>query len=454
MAVPERETLLIVDDDELIQGVLTTFFEEHFNVVGATHLKEVKSALMQLPQPPHCALVDLGLPPAPHQPTEGFAVLSALQAQAPECAVVVVSGQDARRHGQRARALGAMDYAEKPCPPETLLDKLRQARQARRARQDGHGLIGESPPMAKLREQISMVAPLSFPVLIEGESGVGKELVARALHAHSRRGNAFLAINCAAIPEYLVEPTLFGSVKGAFTGAARDTIGYLGDCADGTLLFDEIADLPPSVQPKLLRVLETGEYQRVGETQTRQCTARIIASSNGSQQRVKGAPRRIRDDLYYRLSVFTIAVPPLRELGDDRFLLLKHFSAAIASDLSAPPFALSEAAAALWRGYRFPGNVRELKNIIARLQVGHSGSEVDEAQLREEFCLDELEDGKISDSAPPLVESEDDFGRITDRLAAAAARRALAACNGSAAQAALQLQVSEQALMRLVNSPH
>lgn len=460
--MPNKATLLIVDDDELIQDVLSAFFEEHFNVVSAKHLKEVKSALAQLEQPPEYALMDLGLPPTPHRPDEGFAAISILQAQAPECAIVVVSGQDSRRHGQRARALGATEYVEKPCDPKTLLQKLQLARQIKLSEQQVHGLIGESAVIETLRQQIALIAPVDFPVLIEGESGVGKELVARALHSSTRNGKPFLAINCAAIPEHLVEPTLFGNVKGAFTGAAHENAGYLGDSADGTLLLDEVGDLPDSIQPKLLRVLETGEYQKVGETRTRRCSARILSASNREQQR--GHSRKsghIRDDLYYRLGVFTITVPPLRQMGEDRFILLNYFSQKIAKDLSTPSFTLTQAARNIFAAYSFPGNVRELKNIAARLQVKYSGNEVDEEQLLAELCNDlpTTTAEKIDESAPALVKSpnlsnlENEIRLAAEQLAAQTARQTLMRCGGNTAEAARELQISERNFKLLLTLP-
>lgn len=436
----KKELLLIVDDDALILDALSAFFEEYFTVVGALQLREMKSALAQLDAPLDYALVDLGLPPQPHLPTEGFAALSILQAQAPECAVVVVSGQDARRHGQQARALGAADYAEKPCDPQTLLDKLRLARRLKVSGQAAHGLVGESAPLAALREQIALIAPVSFPVLIEGESGAGKELVARALHNSARAGKPFLAVNCAAIPEHLVEPTLFGHVRGAYTGAVRDGAGYLGDAGGGTLLLDEVGDLPEAAQAKLMRVLETGEYRQVGDTRPRQCSARIVAASN---RRLRGGGR-MRDDLYYRLSVFSIAVPPLRRLGEDRFLLLAHFRAAVANDLSGPPFSLAAAAEAVWRDYGFPGNVRELKNIVARLQVKYGGGEVGAAALRAELCEETAEGG--GDEMAEVAARD-----AAPRLAAWAARRALAECGGDGAAAARLLRVSEPVLQNYLS---
>ena len=451
----EKETLLIVDDDELIQDALSTFFESHFHIINATSLREVKSVLAQSAQQPQYALVDLGLPPLPHQPTEGFSVLSVLQAHAPECAVVVVSGQDAKQHAQRARALGATDYAEKPCSPKQLLDKLQTARRIKAIEMATRGLIGDSQPLVMLRQQIGLVAPVAFPVLIEGESGVGKELVARALHDHARRGKPFLTVNCAAIPEHLVEPMLFGYAKGSFTGATRDNPGYLGDAGDGTLLLDEIADFPTTVQPKLLRVLETGEYQRVGETRPQQCSARIIAASNRSRGgRQSGY---IRDDLYYRLSVLTIHVPPLRQLGNDRFLLLEHFSHILAKDLATAPFTLAESALVIWAEYQFPGNVRELKNIIARLQIKYGGETVTSEALQYELCSD-IENSfqrDLSNESPSsllqLNSQSEDTMRKNIRLAAQTAQQTFTASGNDIERASHRLGINRDLLKSLLD---
>ena len=439
-----KNQLLIVDDDPLIQDALESFFADEFSVVVAAHVEEVKSVLKQLAAPPDFALVDLGLPPTPHRPTEGFAVISVLRAASPDCAIVVVSGQDARRYGQRARALGAADYAEKPCEPQTLKKMLYRARQTTAAASQQLGLIGDSAPIQALRERIRLIAPVSYPVLIVGESGAGKENVARALHTAARDNKPFLAVNCAAIPEHLVEPTLFGNAKGAFTGAATETAGYLGDTDDGTLLLDEIGDLPDATQAKLLRVLESGDYRRVGETRVRQCAARIIAVSNHARQRISEGGR-VRDDLYYRIGAFTITVPPLRHLGDDRLLLLEYYLDAIAADLSTPPFTLSAEARQLWTAYHFPGNVRELKNITARLQVKYPGQAVDESALREELCTDDADLSQLQ-----LGQTGSEVNDIAIRLGYEYAKIALADCAGDANAAAQRLKIAPEALRLLL----
>ena len=382
---PKRPSLLVVDDDPVIQDLLGECLADDFSVVGAQSRQDAFSALAQMPEPPDFALVDLGLPPTPHRPDEGFAVVQKLQAAAPECATVVVSGQQARRHAERARAIGAGDFVEKPCAPETIREKLLAVRRALDAAKRAMGLVGESPPIRKLREQIQLVAQTALPVLIQGESGSGKEVAARALHSVSRPDRPFLAAHCAALPPHLAEPTLFGHVKGAFTGAAAPSAGFFGDAEDGVLFLDEVGDLSPEIQPKLLRALESGEYRRVGETRIRRSAARVVAATNRNLARdaQTGAFRR---DLFHRLGVFTLSVPPLRETGDDRFLLLEHFGKNIAADLRAERFSMSDDARKLWREYAFPGNVRELRNIVARLQVKLPGREAGESDLRAELC--------------------------------------------------------------------
>ena len=248
------------------------------------------------------------------------------------------------------------------------------------------GLIGESLPMQRLRLQLGQYADLAYPVLIEGESGSGKDIVAsHYLHRLTeRRDKPFLALNCAAISPNLLEPTLFGYAKGAFTGATSAKAGYFEDADSGTLFLDEIGELPLDLQPKLLRVLENGEYQRVGETQTRISTARIVTATNRDlRQEMKTG--RFRPDLYHRLSVFTVAVPPVRETGLDRLLLLEHFRRHCAASARGEPFTLAPDAQSLWLDYTFPGNVRELRNIVIRLTARYAGQAVTAQQLRAEL---------------------------------------------------------------------
>ncbi|HET9701890.1 MAG TPA: sigma-54 dependent transcriptional regulator [Burkholderiales bacterium] len=393
----ERPTLLIVDDDPLITDSLSLVLGRDYDVLVAESRPHALDLLRQRDEAPMLALVDLGLPPIPHRPDEGFTLIADLLAQSRDIKILVLSGQSDEANARHARALGAVDFIPKPCEPQKLKAHLARALQVRdieigkdsgTALDADLGIIGRSPPVQKMREQIMQYAKSPFPVLIEGESGSGKELVANCLHRLSSRASSpYFALNCAAISPTLVEPTLFGYAKGAFTGSAGPKSGYFEDAADGTLFLDEIGELPVDLQAKLLRVLENGEFQRVGETQTRKSHARVIAATNRDlRQEIRGG--RFRADLYHRLSVFTIAVPPLRDLGADKLLLLEHFRRFYASQGQSAPFELDADARGLWERYAFPGNVRELRNIVIRLATKHAGAGVNRARLEAELDLE------------------------------------------------------------------
>jgi DNA-binding NtrC family response regulator len=341
---------------------------------------------------PQLALIDLGLPPVPHRPDEGFHLIAELLAHSPMIRIFVLSGQDGQSNARHARALGAVDFIAKPCAPEKIKKYLQDAlkvqdRAPGDSDQDGNllGLVGQTPEMQALRSQIMMYAAIPFPVLIEGESGSGKELVASAIQKLSGKPDStFKILNCAAIPHTLIEPTLFGYCKGAFTGAANAQSGFFEDASSGTLFLDEIGELPLELQTKLLRVLENGEYQRVGETTTRKSSARIIAATNRNLREAVRAGT-FRGDLYHRLNVFSIHVPPLRELGTDKLALLNHFRAFYSRQIGQQPFELLPDALQSWEQYSFPGNTRELRNIVIRLTTKFPGMTINKIQLQEEF---------------------------------------------------------------------
>ena len=387
--------LLIVDDDTLITDTLNFVLARDFNVCVAESREQVKGLLRQLDNPPQLALIDLGLPPTPHRPDEGFKLINELIAYSPSIKILVLSGQNDETNARHARTMGAIEFIAKPCDPGEIRELLLKALQIRDAEisvQAGSGgMIGQSLLIEKLRQQISQYANAPFPVLIEGESGSGKELVAASLHRMSARAaKPFLALNCAAISPTLVEPTLFGYSKGSFTGATASRSGYFEDAQDGTLFLDEIGELPLELQAKLLRVLENGEYQRVGETQSRFSNALVIAATNRDmRQEIRNG--RFRADLYHRLSVFTINVPPLRELGDDKRLLLDHFRDFYARQAQIDPFVLDPKAMELWTEYSFPGNVRELRNIVIRLTTKYAGQHVNVDQLQAELDMESVE---------------------------------------------------------------
>ena len=410
-ASPEKPLLIIIDDDPLISDTLGFSMRSAFEVVTSHSRPHCVQLLRQLRRPPQLALVDLGLPPSPHRPDEGFALIAELLQMAPEIRIVVLSGQSDAGNARHARTLGAIDFLAKPCSPADLHLVLQRAlrfqaiEQARAPDSSATALIGDSPAMQKLRLQLRQCAESAFPVLVEGESGSGKEIVASiCLHREtSRAAKPFFALNCAAISPNLVEPTLFGYAKGAFTGAASAKSGYFEDAGDGTLFLDEIGELPLELQAKLLRVLENGEYQRVGETRKRTSGARIVAATN-RDLRAEMRAGKFRADLYHRLSVFSVAVPPLRDMGDDRQLLLDHFRVRYTAT-GAQPFSLSDAAGALWSQYGFPGNVRELRNIVIRLSAKYPGGVVQPRELADE--LDLQDETQTAPAAPPGSQTND-----------------------------------------------
>lgn len=381
-----RPGLLIVDDDPLIADSLSFLLEADFLVTSRASRGAAIAWLREQPAAPKLALIDLGLPPCPHRPDEGYALIADLLAHAPDTRIVVLSGQGEEGLARHARALGATEFVSKPAQPAALHALLRQLAETCSPPPPAlPALIGDSEPVIRLRAQIVQYADLPYPVLVEGESGTGKDIVANCLHAGTTRGGQpFLALNCAAISPSLVEPTLFGHARGAFTGAQTARAGYFEEAASGSLFLDEIGELPLDLQAKLLRVLENGEYQRVGETQLRRSSARIIAATNRDlSEEVRAG--RFRSDLYHRLSVFTITLPALRDMGDDRLQLLEHFRGQFCAQLERQPFSLAADARAAWLAYGFPGNVRELRNIVIRLSTKYPGREVGLSELQAEF---------------------------------------------------------------------
>ena len=412
-----RPVLMIVDDDPLITDTLHFVLSKHFEVCVAESYTQLQSLLRQLDTPPALSLVDLGLPPTPHTPEEGFKVITALLAHSSTIKIHVLSGQSDDINVKRALSLGAVDFIAKPCDADKLKEMLLNALKVQNVElnednveQENGGLLGASLPIQTLRIQINQFADSPFPVLIEGESGSGKELVAGSFHYASKRMlHPYLSVNCAAISPLLAESILFGHAKGAFTGATMAHAGYFEDAGDGTLFLDEIGELPIELQAKLLRVLENGEYQRIGETQTRISKVRIVAATN-RDLRSEVRAGKFRSDLYHRLSVFTVKVPPLRELGSDKHLLRDHFTQFYAQQIGQKPFELDAAAKTSWLDYHFPGNVRELRNIVIRLIAKYSGKTLNENQLIAEFDLteplDSDEPANLNNEAGMMVQAQ------------------------------------------------
>ncbi|MEQ8496959.1 MAG: sigma-54 dependent transcriptional regulator [Gammaproteobacteria bacterium] len=389
-----RAQLLLVDDDELIVDALGFALEDEFELLTAATRSEALERLRASGERPPLALVDLGLPPVPHSPQEGFALIGDLFAFNPHMKVLVLSGQTERGNIQHALTLGAVDFVPKPCDAALLKSRLRhqlmlleaEAPAARAPRATRDLLAGKSGVMATLHALIEQFADTPFPVLVEGESGSGKELVAECLHAASaRREGPLLTINCAAFRPELLEAQLFGHARGAYTGADKARAGFFEEADQGTLFLDEVGEMPLDLQAKFLRVLENGEYYRLGETTRRKTGARIVAATNRELREAVRAGD-FRADLFHRLTVLTLNVPPLRDRGDDWRLLLDQFQRQYADSIK--PFELGADAAALLADYPFPGNVRELRNIVIRLGAKYPGQRVGAAELTPELELD------------------------------------------------------------------
>ena len=368
-----RPHLLIVDDEAGIRESLSSILkDEGYQVesVGSAEEALERSSAGDL----EVILLDVWLPGI-----DGLEALSRIQAMPHPPAVIMISGHGTIETAVRATKLGAFDFVEKPLSLEKIIVLVRNAIQQRRLEEEnlllrnelGHRyqVIGDSVPMKALRQQIAVTAPTNGRVLIYGESGTGKELVAHALHAASLRAKGlFVEVNCAAIPEELIESELFGHIKGSFTGATEDKIGKFQKADGGTLFLDEIGDMSLRTQSKVLRVLEEQRFERVGSNIASNVDVRVIAATNKNleQEIARGA---FRQDLFYRLNVIPFYVPPLRDRREDIPTLANYFLREFSSEYSKKTRELSESAMEILLRYPWPGNVRELRNLVERLVI-------------------------------------------------------------------------------------
>ncbi|MCX7752248.1 MAG: sigma-54 dependent transcriptional regulator [Blastocatellia bacterium] len=362
--------ILIVDDDPETCEFLTELFSvEDWSVQTALSAGRALELLER--EDFDCVIADLNL----NEAQTGLDVLRAFKTRSPQTEVILITGFGTLEAAVEALRSGAFDFISKPFKVEDVLETVRRAlRLHEPVREESalqrllepyeaSGLIGRTPQMIELYKEIARVAPTLSTVLIVGESGTGKELIARAIHTHSARAHGpFIAVNCGALTETLLEAELFGHARGSFTGAVADKKGLFEEADGGTLFLDEISETTPALQVKLLRALQEGEIKRVGETRTRRVDVRVIAATNRDlEEEVKAG--RFREDLYYRLSVVTLRVPPLRERREDIPLLATHFLRR-ATQQTGQVLAFSPAALALLKAYSWPGNVRELENSI------------------------------------------------------------------------------------------
>ncbi len=440
-----KPTVLIVDDEAGVRSALSGVLRDEGYAVDAVESGE--ACLDRVMRAPYDVIVlDIWLPGI-----DGLATLARLRERRVDAPVVMISGHGNIESAVRAIKMGAFDFVEKPLSLEKTVLVVGNAVRQRQLEAENRALrahvdrrltmVGESYVMAQLREQVAMAAPTNGRVLIFGENGTGKELVARSIHTLSRRrSGAFVEVNCAAIPEELIESELFGHVKGAFTGAVSDRRGKFEVADGGTLFLDEIGDMSLKTQAKVLRALQEQIVEPVGGTGSVKVDVRILAATNKDLPAEIRAGR-FRDDLYFRLNVIPIFVPPLRDRESDIPLLAEHFMAELAREYGKRPKRLDPGAATGLRSYRWPGNVRELRNVIERLIIMVPG---DTIALNDLAFLDGMPIAAPHEEAglqEPLHEARERFER--DYIL-----RALAAQQGNISRTAEVLGVERSNLYR------
>jgi two-component system response regulator AtoC len=441
------ERILIIDDDESLRESLELLLaSEGYQVSTAC---DGESALAYLEKAPvDVVLCDLRMPGL-----DGFDLIPQISRLSPGIPVVLMSAYGTEDLAVEAMRRGAYDYIAKPFQPSEALLTLRKARERERLRQanqllqrdvqralGNRPIVAASKAMIKLLEMLERTAAFKTTALITGESGTGKEVLARAIHAQSpRRNEAFVAVNCAAIPENLLESELFGHARGAFTGAHRTRQGLFLEANGGSLFLDEIGELPPALQVKLLRVLQEEEVRPVGESKQRKIDVRVIAATARDLE-ADVQDGRFREDLYYRLNVMHLQVPPLRERRKDIPLLVDHFLAHFREALGKPVRSIADDALERLTHYHWPGNIRELENVIERAFIL---TDSDRISLRD------IPASIASSAARPDGSSAQDFSLRRARRATEidAIGRALRATGGNRTHAARLLEISHRALL-------
>ncbi|TRD09985.1 PEP-CTERM-box response regulator transcription factor [Erythrobacter insulae] len=388
----KKPTLLVVEDDEGLQAQLKWAYED-FDVVIAGDRDSAITALRS--ETPAVVTLDLGLPPDPDGTTEGFAVLDAIMKLKPDTKVIVASGHDARESALQAIERGAYDFYQKPLDIDALGLIVRRAFNLHQIEDENRRLLANSsedktvlgrlitgaPEMVKVARTIERVASTSVSVMLLGASGTGKELLAQGLHDASDRANGpFVAINCAAIPENLLESELFGHEKGAFTGAVKTTEGKIESASGGTLFLDEVGDIPLPLQVKLLRFLQERTIERIGGRKTISVDTRIVCATHQDLESMIGAGT-FREDLFYRLAEIVVRIPGLAERHGDAVLLAKAFLKRFASDMNPAVTGFGPDALTAIDAHEWPGNVRELENRVKRAVIMADGKLVNAGDL-------------------------------------------------------------------------
>jgi len=443
--VPDR--ILVVDDDDALRESLALLLAaEGYEVVTAG---DAAGALARLEEPVDVVLCDVRMPGR-----DGLELLPELIRRLPGAPVLLMSAYGSADLAVEALKRGAFDYLAKPFQPSEVLLAIKKARERERLRRANallqrdvsravgdRPIVAASPPMIDLLEMLERAAEYKATVLLTGESGTGKEVLARAIHSQSgRRNQAFVAVNCGAIPEALLESELFGHARGAFTGADRARRGLFVEADGGTIFLDEIGELPPSLQVKLLRVLQEEEVRPIGESKPRNIDVRVIAATSRDLER-DVASGRFREDLFYRLDVFRVRVPPLRERREDVPLLVDHFIARFRDALGKPVRTIADDALDRLVDHHWPGNVRELENVLERAMILADTDRITLGDLPEAIAS--------ARRAAPVSPSSGDFSmrRARRRFETDLIRRALAATGGNRTRAARLLEISHRALL-------
>jgi len=444
--------ILVIDDEESLRHMLASFLaKEGFAVAtaatGAEALALAKSTRHAV------VLCDVVLPDV-----DGLALVEQLREVDHHQLILVMSAYGSLETAIEAIRRGARDYLSKPFQPQELLLKVRRLLEEERLREENlrlqreltgrwasRAIIGKSAAMERLLAQVGQVANFKTTILITGESGTGKELIARAIHRQSqRRERAFVAVNCSAIPEALLESELFGHVRGAFTSATSHKRGLFEEADGGTLLLDEIAEIPPSLQVKLLRAIQEEEVRRVGDTKTLKVDVRLLAATS-KDLAAEVAAGRFREELYYRLNVVNLHLPPLRERAEDIPLLLEHFLAKFAAKLGKSVAGFSTEALAYLLGSPWPGNVRELENRVERAVLLAAGPQVTLAELV--AAPPPAAARRVPDFLPDTLSIPGNKTALERHLI----RRALEECGGNKTRAAKLLEISYRALLMKIN---
>ena len=442
----EKPDLLIVEDDEGLQHQLKWSFSD-YKVTIAKNKSEAIAALRRFQ--PAVMTLDLGLPPDPANVSEGFATLDEVLSLAPETKVIVITGNDDRDNAVKAIGCGAYDFYQKPIDPEIIKIIINRAYKLHQLEQENRllqlktgkspldGLLTSDEGMLKICRTIEKVAPTDTTTLLVGESGTGKEILARALHELSDNAEKrFVAINCAAIPENLLESELFGYEKGAFTGATKQTIGKVEMANGGTLFLDEIGDLPMPLQAKLLRFLQERVIERVGGREEIPVNVRVISATHRDIMQMI-ADEQFREDLFYRLSEITIKIPPLRERTGDAMILARHFLEKFATQNNRTFKGITHDALLAIENYDWPGNVRELENKVKRAVIMAENQQITAEEL------DLSNDGSVGEVL--------NLRQIREKAEQNAISHALNITGNNVAKAAEMLGISRPTLYDLMN---